>query len=143
MVSGTSNNDDAMSAAVTLLKYEGVTRLGKWFAARLKETLERDSGTFQPDVVVPVPLHPLRRHLDKCRLAYPGFTGNENDLTVSAQGLLQHAFQNPQGTGPSDPPAFALVGRIVRNGSFLLERMLDIGMTNRVDGGNEPISAPR
>lgn len=52
--------NDAMSAAVTLLKYEGVTRLGKWFAARLKETLERDSGNFHPDVVVPVPLHPLR-----------------------------------------------------------------------------------
>jgi hypothetical protein len=91
----------------------------------------------------PVLLHPLRRHLDKCRLAYPGLTGNENDLTVSAQGLLQHAFQNPQGNGPSDPPASALIDRIVRNGCLLLERMLDIGLANRVDGGNEPISAPR
>src|ERR1700688_893330 len=25
----------------------------------------------------PVPLHPLHRHLDKCRLAYPGFTAKE------------------------------------------------------------------
>ncbi len=52
--------NDAMSAAVTLLKYEGVTRLGRWFAGRLEETVERDSEHFHADVVVPVPLHPLR-----------------------------------------------------------------------------------
>jgi ComF family protein len=52
--------NDAMRAAVTLLKYEGVTRLGKWFAAGLRETLAREPDNFQADVVVPVPLHPLR-----------------------------------------------------------------------------------
>jgi len=48
--------DDFLSAAVLLLKYEQVTRLGDWFAARLAETLARTAGA-QFDAVVAVPLH--------------------------------------------------------------------------------------
>jgi ComF family protein len=48
-----------------LLKYEEVTRLGDWFAARLA-TLhaglrDRDSAAWRADAVVPVPLHADRR----------------------------------------------------------------------------------
>ncbi len=52
--------DDALSSAVVLLKYEGVRRLGEWFAARLAEMVERDPKAWQVDLVVPVPLHPDR-----------------------------------------------------------------------------------
>jgi ComF family protein len=52
--------DDALSSAVVLLKYEGVKRLGEWFAARLAEMVERDPNSWQADLVVPVPLHPDR-----------------------------------------------------------------------------------
>ena len=40
-----------------LLKYEEVTRLGDWFAARLAEVVARQPAEFRADVVVPVPLH--------------------------------------------------------------------------------------
>lgn len=49
-----------MRSAVALLKYDGVTALGRWFAARLEEIFLADQPTFQADVVVPVPLHPAR-----------------------------------------------------------------------------------
>jgi len=52
--------DDALSSAVVLLKYEGVRRLGEWFAARLAEMVEADPQAWQVDLVVPVPLHPDR-----------------------------------------------------------------------------------
>lgn len=52
--------DDALSSAVVLLKYEGVKRLGEWFAARLAEMVERDPAAWQVDIVIPVPLHPDR-----------------------------------------------------------------------------------
>jgi hypothetical protein len=71
-------------------------------------------------------LHPLQDHLDKRRLAYPSLTGDENDLTLSGQYLLQHAFQDLQRTGPPDPPAPALIGHIFRDGNFSLERLLAI-----------------
>lgn len=49
--------DDALSAAVVLLKYEGVRRLGDWFAGRLAETAQKCAGDWRIDLVVPVPLH--------------------------------------------------------------------------------------
>jgi predicted amidophosphoribosyltransferase len=52
---------DALHHAILLLKYEEVTRLGPWFAARLAELVAREAEAFQADVVVPVPLHPDRQ----------------------------------------------------------------------------------
>jgi len=49
--------DDALIEAVLLLKYDEVTRLGDWFAARLAELVEREREEWRADVVVPVPLH--------------------------------------------------------------------------------------
>jgi ComF family protein len=49
--------NDALHSAILLLKYEEVTRLGDWFAARLAELVSRQSDEFRADVVVPVPLH--------------------------------------------------------------------------------------
>jgi predicted amidophosphoribosyltransferase len=54
--------DDALSSAVVLLKYEGVKPLGAWFAARLAETFSHQADGWNPDLVVPVPLHPDRLH---------------------------------------------------------------------------------
>lgn len=53
--------NDALHHAILLLKYEEVTRLGDWFAARLAEIVAREGEAFRADVVVPVPLHPDRR----------------------------------------------------------------------------------
>jgi hypothetical protein len=50
--------NDALHHAILLLKYEEVTRLGDWFAARLAEIVEREGEAFRADVIVPVPLHP-------------------------------------------------------------------------------------
>lgn len=49
--------NDALGTAVILLKYEQVTTLGDWFAARLEETIASCGGDLKADVVVPVPLH--------------------------------------------------------------------------------------
>jgi competence protein ComFC len=55
----------SLTAAIMLLKYEEVTRLGDWFAARLAELHSRlsddDPAAWSAAVVVPVPLHPERR----------------------------------------------------------------------------------
>jgi ComF family protein len=53
--------DDVLAGAIVLLKYEEVTRLGHWFAARLGEIIARSEENFRADVVVPVPLHPDRQ----------------------------------------------------------------------------------
>jgi predicted amidophosphoribosyltransferase len=53
--------NDALHHAILLLKYEEVTRLGDWFAARLAEIVAREGEAFRADVVVPVPLHPDRQ----------------------------------------------------------------------------------
>ena len=53
--------NDALHHAILLLKYEEVTRLGDWFAARLAEVVAREAEEFRADVVVPVPLHPDRQ----------------------------------------------------------------------------------
>lgn len=53
--------DDALSEAILLLKYEEVSRLGDWFAARLAEIVTEAPDDWRPDVVVPVPLHPERQ----------------------------------------------------------------------------------
>ncbi|MGC1830940.1 MAG: ComF family protein [Candidatus Acidiferrales bacterium] len=51
---------DALSFTITLLKYEEVTRLGDWFAARLAEVFSRVAGDWRPNVIIPVPLFPDR-----------------------------------------------------------------------------------
>lgn len=53
--------NDPLVSAISLLKYEQVTRLGGWFAARLAELLAKAGKDFAADVVVPVPLHPARQ----------------------------------------------------------------------------------
>ncbi len=53
--------NDALHHAILLLKYEEVTRLGDWFAARLEEIVAREGEAFRADVIVPVPLHPDRQ----------------------------------------------------------------------------------
>jgi len=53
--------NDTLSEAIVLLKYEEVTRLGDWFAARLAEVVAQVPDDWRADVVVPVPLHPERR----------------------------------------------------------------------------------
>jgi len=52
--------DDAIGAAIQLLKYDQVMRLGDWFAARLAEVVAQGGAEMHADVVVPVPLHPSR-----------------------------------------------------------------------------------
>jgi predicted amidophosphoribosyltransferase len=49
--------DEALSSAVVLLKYEGVKRLGDWFAGRLAERLSQEADDWKLDLVVPVPWH--------------------------------------------------------------------------------------
>jgi len=49
--------NDALATAIVLLKYEQVTTLGDWFAARLQETIVACAHGLTADVVVPVPLH--------------------------------------------------------------------------------------
>ncbi|MGH9573422.1 MAG: ComF family protein [Candidatus Acidiferrales bacterium] len=57
--------NESLTAAIMLLKYEEVTRLGDWFAARLVELHARlsqaDGAAWRADAVVPVPLHADRR----------------------------------------------------------------------------------
>lgn len=53
--------DGAMVHAITLLKYEPIEPLGRWFAERLAELIEREAEMLEVDVVVPVPLHPARQ----------------------------------------------------------------------------------
>ena len=55
-----ANYNDSMARAIILLKYDAVTRLGNWFASQLSELIARHPETIPADVVVPVPLHPLR-----------------------------------------------------------------------------------
>jgi competence protein ComFC len=53
---------DPMHRAILLLKYEDVSPLGGWFAARLEEVLKVEAPEFYPGLVVTVPLdeHRLR-----------------------------------------------------------------------------------
>lgn len=53
--------DGALVRAVLLLKFEAMTPLGSWFAARLAEVVERAGESLAADVVVPVPLHRERQ----------------------------------------------------------------------------------
>ncbi|MFZ0739209.1 MAG: ComF family protein [Candidatus Acidiferrales bacterium] len=52
--------NDIVGGAVVLLKYDAVTRMGAWFAARLESIVREDFPGREFDVVVPVPLHPAR-----------------------------------------------------------------------------------
>jgi ComF family protein len=49
--------DEKLTSAILLLKYDQVTRLGDWFAARLAEVIARSPDLGRVDLVVPVPLH--------------------------------------------------------------------------------------
>jgi ComF family protein len=49
-----------MARAIILLKYEGVTPLGSWFAQRLRSVVETHPAPYQADVVVPVPAQAAR-----------------------------------------------------------------------------------
>lgn len=55
----------SLTSAIMLLKYEEVTRLGDWFAARLAELyaglLRSDAEGWGAAIIVPVPLHSERR----------------------------------------------------------------------------------
>jgi competence protein ComFC len=51
---------DALFEAIILMKYEEVTRLGRWFADRLAQLDDFSAESWRPDTVVPVPLHPER-----------------------------------------------------------------------------------
>ena len=57
--------NESLTSAIMLLKYEEVTRLGDFFAARLADLharlSQRDASAWHADVVVPVPLHAGRR----------------------------------------------------------------------------------
>jgi ComF family protein len=50
----------SMAGAVVMLKYEQVTPLADWFAARLLPLVHEHPEQFAADVVVPVPLHRAR-----------------------------------------------------------------------------------
>lgn len=52
---------ESLSQAITLLKYEEISRLGVWFGERLAELASPFSDRWRPDFVVPVPLHKERR----------------------------------------------------------------------------------
>jgi ComF family protein len=53
--------NEELTGAILLLKYDQVTRLGDWFAARLAEMIARSPDAWRADLVVPVPLHSDRR----------------------------------------------------------------------------------
>ncbi|MHB8639358.1 MAG: ComF family protein [Candidatus Acidiferrales bacterium] len=53
--------NDQMSSAISLLKYDKLTRLAGWFATRLEERIRIEPELFTADVAVPVPLHPARQ----------------------------------------------------------------------------------
>lgn len=46
--------------AITLLKYEAIAPLGRWFADRLFDLAASSASTRSVDAIVPVPLHPTR-----------------------------------------------------------------------------------
>lgn len=52
--------NETLSQAILLMKYDQVTRLGGWFAARLAEIVQREASEWRADAIVPVPLHPAR-----------------------------------------------------------------------------------
>ncbi len=57
--------NESLTSAIMLLKYEEVTRLGDFFAARLADLharlSQRDPSAWRADAIVPVPLHADRR----------------------------------------------------------------------------------
>lgn len=66
--------NDALHQALLLLKYEEVTRLGDWFAARLAEPVAREPERFRAGVVAPVPPHRDRQRERgyNLRVRWPG-----------------------------------------------------------------------
>jgi ComF family protein len=56
--------DQKLTGAILLLKYDQVTRLGDWFAARLAEVVQNAPDLGRVDLIVPVPLH-TDRHRER------------------------------------------------------------------------------
>jgi len=52
--------NDCMIRAITVLKYEAVTSLGDWFAARLSEIVRCNTELQAVDLIIPIPLDPSR-----------------------------------------------------------------------------------
>jgi len=53
--------EGTLAKAIVLLKYEELEPLGAWFAKRLAEVARGLPEKFQPNLIVPVPLHRTRR----------------------------------------------------------------------------------
>ena len=53
--------EGALARAIVLLKHEQIEPLGAWFAARLADVVHQNAERLGADVVVPVPLHRLRK----------------------------------------------------------------------------------
>ena len=53
--------EGALIRAILLLKFEEMTPLGRWFADRLAEVVQRETDALSADIVVPVPLHRERQ----------------------------------------------------------------------------------
>jgi ComF family protein len=56
--------DEKLTSAILLLKYDQVTRLGDWFAARLAEVVQNAPDLGRVDLIAPVPLH-TDRHRER------------------------------------------------------------------------------
>jgi ComF family protein len=53
--------EDSLVRAIVLLKFEEMDPLADWFAQRLAEVVRQYATELQADLVVPVPLHRVRR----------------------------------------------------------------------------------
>jgi predicted amidophosphoribosyltransferase len=53
--------EDSLVRAIVLLKFEEMDPLAEWFAQRLAEVVRQHATELQADLVVPVPLHRVRR----------------------------------------------------------------------------------
>ena len=53
--------EDSLVRAIVLLKFEEMDPLADWFADRLAETARRYTNEMKADLIVPVPLHKIRR----------------------------------------------------------------------------------
>jgi competence protein ComFC len=53
--------EGALVRAILLIKYERLEPLGHWFARRLAECVQSDVALREANIVVPVPLHTLRK----------------------------------------------------------------------------------
>jgi predicted amidophosphoribosyltransferase len=52
---------DSLVRTIVLLKFEDMEPLADWFADRLADVVRENGKALEADVVVPVPLHKIRR----------------------------------------------------------------------------------